>query len=236
MSLNKTLRAMGRPIRRGLFEFFGSDRYSRFALNGLDHLLRDRIALRGGFFIEAGANDGLNQSNSYFFEKFRGWRGLLIEPLPVLAARCRINRPRALVANVALVGDASVKSVRIASLNLMSKVTTLFISDSAQREYEALARSVQNLEPMEHVEAPARTLSSVLDELGICSIDLFSLDVEGYETEVLRGLDLSRHAPVYLLVETKVPDAILAMLGERYELVDRLTHHDYLFRLKPSAV
>ena len=34
----------------------------------------------GGFFVEAGAWDGITSSNTYFFEKELGWDGLLIEP------------------------------------------------------------------------------------------------------------------------------------------------------------
>ena len=34
----------------------------------------------GGFFVEAGAWDGEYLSNSLFFERERGWTGLLVEP------------------------------------------------------------------------------------------------------------------------------------------------------------
>lgn len=33
-----------------------------------------------GFYVEVGADDGENYSNSLFFEVFRNWRGILIEP------------------------------------------------------------------------------------------------------------------------------------------------------------
>ena len=56
-------------------------------LNGLDLRMLDHMDRRGGFFIEAGANDGLNQNNTYILEHAFGWRGMLIEPMPVLAER-----------------------------------------------------------------------------------------------------------------------------------------------------
>jgi hypothetical protein len=37
---------------------------------------------RGGFFIEAGAHDGVEASNTLYFEKKMGWTGLLVEPNP----------------------------------------------------------------------------------------------------------------------------------------------------------
>ena len=36
--------------------------------------------VKNGFFIEAGAHDGVNQSNTYLIEKVLGWNGLLVEP------------------------------------------------------------------------------------------------------------------------------------------------------------
>src|SRR5215469_15752453 len=92
-------------VRRPLFEAFGSDRYSYLALNDLDRKLKKYLDFENGSFIEAGGNDGLSQSNSYWFERFRGWRGLLIEPVPDQARQCRHNRPRAEVINTALVAD-----------------------------------------------------------------------------------------------------------------------------------
>ena len=37
---------------------------------------------RGGFFIEAGADDGELLSNTLYLEFKRGWTGLLVEPNP----------------------------------------------------------------------------------------------------------------------------------------------------------
>src|SRR5215469_1772751 len=107
-------------VRRPLFEAFGSDRYSYLALNDLDRKLKKYLDYENGSFIEAGGNDGLLQSNSYWFERFRGWRGLLIEAVPEQAELCRKNRPRAKVENVALVADPGTKSIRIKSARLMA--------------------------------------------------------------------------------------------------------------------
>ena len=38
--------------------------------------------LRNGFFIEAGAHDGVDISNTLYLEKQLGWTGILVEPNP----------------------------------------------------------------------------------------------------------------------------------------------------------
>src|SRR5437763_3006292 len=89
--------------RRLLFERLGSARYSTPALHRIDRKL-DRIIDRdGGVFVEAGGHDGFTQSNTYYLERFRGWTGVLVEPMPELAAEARRNRPGARIFECALV-------------------------------------------------------------------------------------------------------------------------------------
>ena len=45
--------------------------------------------LKGGFFIEAGANDAESDSDSLHFELNRGWGGLLVEPNPFSFQQCK---------------------------------------------------------------------------------------------------------------------------------------------------
>ena len=41
------------------------------------------INYKNGFYIDCGANDGVNQSNTWYYEKNLGWNGILIEPIPL---------------------------------------------------------------------------------------------------------------------------------------------------------
>ena len=184
------------------------------ALNELDRKLLRYLPKRGGTFIEVGANDGVSQSNTWFLENYRGWSGLLIEPMPDLAAMAKKFR-RAPVANVAL-GPTEMegKTIELVPSDLVTRVA----SDSGN--------------DARRISVPVRALSSLLDEHRLGAVDLFSLDVEGYEVEVLRGLDFSRHAPRFILVETAKPDEVAALLGGKYELREKFSYHDYLFALR----
>ena len=53
---------------------------SYFGLNGLDKKLEKYVDYENGFYVELGANNGINQSNSLFFELHKNWHGVLVEP------------------------------------------------------------------------------------------------------------------------------------------------------------
>ena len=71
-----------------------------------------------------------------------------------------------------------------------------------------------------------RALSSLIDECGLTRIDFLSLDVEGYEEHVLRGIDFTRHRPTFICVETLEAhhrSAVEQVLLPYYQLVEQLT-------------
>jgi len=124
--------------------------------------------------------------------------------------------------------------VSLVDVDLMTVTTPTSDLTADQVEHVASAERAQGIVRRE-VQAPGRTLSDCIDSAGLPRIDLLSLDVEGFELGVLAGLDLTRHAPAWALVETRDPDAVAEVLGSAYERVDRLSEHDWLFRRNGSA-
>jgi FkbM family methyltransferase len=224
------LREERRRRIRLLVEARGSARLSRPALHGMDVALDAIIDCDGGVFVEAGGHDGYTQSNTYYLERFRGWRGLLVEPMPELAAQARRNRPRAVVFECALVPfDHPADSLEMEFGDLWSTAA----GRAGAREW-VRGGLVLGWRDQRTVRVPARPLSELIDEAGLASVDLLSLDVEGWEVQALMGLDLDRHAPRWILVEMHDlqagRSAVGRVLGERYVEHCQLSPLDVLYR------
>ena len=203
-----------------------------YGLDGLDRKLEPYIDFDNGVFVEAGANDGVTQSNTAYFALHRGWRGLLVEPIPDLASRCRLARPESVVENCALVPvGADGHSVPMTFCGLMSVVDGGWSDPAAERTHVEIGKQIQSLETY-HVDVPGRCISALLDKHKIAHVDLLSLDVEGFERQALEGLDLSRHRPSFILVEARFREEIDDLLLPHYEAIAQLSHHDVLYRAR----
>ncbi|MBB5392535.1 MULTISPECIES: FkbM family methyltransferase [unclassified Herbaspirillum] len=220
----QTVKLLAKRLLRG--------KYS--SLNQLDRKLEKYVDYNNGYFVELGANDGVTQSNSLYFEKYRNWRGLLVEPAPQNYLKCRKNRsPEDSIYCAACVSfEYDSEFVRIAYSNLMSTPVSLEsdISDPlahAQQGDRFLARG----ETIFEFGAVARTLNSLLlDARAPKMIDFLSLDVEGAELEVLKGVDHKAFRFKYLLIECRDFARLNSYLTlQGYQFVEQLSGQDYLF-------
>lgn len=173
---------------RGLVEFR--------AQFGEDCLLYELFeGVQQGFFIEAGAFNGLDFSVSLAFERL-GWNGLLVEAIPQRAEECAKNRPLARVVHAALGAPDGPDTTTFTS-------TADFYGGMLSRRAdtsEALAPKVGAEVVTTNVTVPSRTLDSLLASHN-GPIDFVALDLEGGEPEALRGFTLSRFRPRVMLIE-----------------------------------
>ena len=202
----------------------GNGRYMYTGRFDLDASLARYLPLNGTF-LEVGANDGVLSSNTFSLENAHNWRGILIEPLPDLYRICRVARRRSYCVQAACVREARAGStVEFVAMDDVSIVrgARLDGDDGWLDRWRGRQQRV--------IRVPARTLSSIIDESPFDTVDFMSIDVEGGEFELLAGLDLDRHAPGWMLVETDLPERLSAVLAPAMEFVEALTFHDYLYR------
>ena len=205
---------------------------NKAAINNLDLKLEKYLNFNNGYFVELGGNDGISQSNTYFLEKNKNWKGVLIEPNPFLYHFCfhfRKNKGlnklfcNAVVSNK--YQDEFVKIITNDSAGLTAKVSAKKIKKHLPSSYNT---SINNL----YFAAEARTLDKILSISNSPHIiDFLSIDVEGYELEVLKGINFRKYKFKYLLLETKSHELITKFLTKKnYSFVQKITHHDFLFK------
>ena len=151
-----------------------------FGLNYLDKKILKYIDYDNGFYIELGANDGISQSNTLHFEKYKNWKGILIEPVKQKYDQCVNIRDKSnFFFNCACVSDEfEGDKIKLIYSNLRTMVDDKknLIDPNTHISKEDVKIYEKNYE----IECEARTLNSILEEVNAPKlIDFFSLDTEG---------------------------------------------------------
>lgn len=157
----------------------------------LDEMLKNQ---KNGFFVEVGCIDGRKFSNTLVFEE-RGWKGICVEAHDGYIALLKENRPNSVICHCAA-GEADEDATFYA--NARGSLSTL----DKTKEKEWIKGYKDYFSGFEEQKVSKVRLSSLFHQLGVVEIDVLSLDIEGYEIEALKGLDLTKHKPKILVVES----------------------------------
>lgn len=205
-------------------------------------MLREWLNKNIGFYVEAGCNDGVTQSNTLWLERL-GWSGLLIEPNKRKLEACRSYRsPTNIYENCALVSKEYKHMFIEGNFDEQDAANSLTAQiNIVLPDYDAhQAEAVKEKQSREMVSVPAKTLQSILDEYSIRFIDFMSLDVEGFEYQAMEGLDFTKNPPRIIQVETSTykyrVDKMIAYLDNKgYECLGPPSPeaiNDRLFKLR----
>lgn len=212
-------------------------RGGNYSINELDKQLEKYVDYDNGFFVELGANDGVSQSNSLYFEQRRGWKGVLVEPSPYNFILCKLNRsPKNFIfCNACVDFNYKEKYVDIQYANLMtiSKSLDLDLKNS-KHHIDTGKKHLKKYEEVFEFGSIAKTLTSILTYSNAPNlIDFLSIDVEGAELSVLQGIDFKKFNFKYILIEIRDFDKISAFLKKfNYQFVEKFSEHDYLFKFR----
>ena len=221
-----TIEAVLRRVRRGTKRAKPRASYAQYAE---DLVIEDLLGLRArgaraGVFVDIGANDPVRLSNTWRLYK-HGWSGIAIEPDPDLCARFARKRPRDLVV-CAAVGereeDLTFHRFYESALNTLDPDVA---ARAESRGWKIMSRELVRV----------RRLNAILEEHAsriAAGIDLLSIDAEGFDLAILRGLDLQRFRPRLVVFEVStdshVGESESAELLKRagYRLRARLYHSE----------
>jgi hypothetical protein len=157
-----------------------------------DHIFKGRP---GGFFVEAGAWDGITSSNTYFFEKELRWRGLLIEPDEESCAKISTNRSCG-ASNSLLWGEENTLDYISYHRKGLSGIKGI---KSHVNYLLNVKKGTWDIKSM-----TATTLQNILAKNNCPShMELLSLDVEGAEEFILKSFDFNLFSFEVILIETR---------------------------------
>ena len=181
---------------------------------GEDQFLNDYIFKnkKNGTYIELGALDGFDYSNTKFFEDTLNWKGILIEPHPDKFNLLKENRPNNFLFNnlISCHEEPLVFRYMIYDHAAASGVENTLPQEHFDNYFESNNEWVQSL-PQNKILIKPKKLSEIVRETNLTHIDLLSLDVEGHEYEVLQSWDFSIPIDVILI-------EVLGNQPEKHEL------------------
>jgi len=142
------------------------------------------------YFVEIGANDGKYLSNTFTLENTFGWNGLLSEVNSSLTQTLFLNRPKS--------------KIDVRAVDEISGILKVF-KQSKNSEYSALEGfSVHTDQFIDSISEVVETIN-LTDLLEECKspkcIDFLSIDTEGNEFDILKGLNFKMFRFNYIAVE-----------------------------------
>jgi FkbM family methyltransferase len=182
--------------------------------------------MRGGYFVEAGAGNGIEGSCTLVLERDYGWSGIGVEVNPRAHARLKERRAcrtdgRALYSQSGL------------SLEFVLIRGRVGLSGLAKHLRPSTRKLAEDGPRTEYLTVETVTLGDLLDQHAAPEIvHYLALDVEGAEPEILRGFPFDNPRKILALsIEGRHCDDILAAHGYRAVKnphTDKAFEHYYL--------
>lgn len=162
-----------------------------------------------GYFVDLGAYNGVEWSNTYGLAQ-SGWSGLLIEPNPKEYQSCQwlySNNPKVQVCNCAI-GNYTGKGYLYLG-GASSTIRQETIEEYSQVDW----LKIVGLTPDKCIECDVFTLDELLKRYDCpYRFEVLSIDIEGSERDVLQVFSINKWQPRMVIIETheKSKDKILS--------------------------
>ena len=151
----------------------------------LNHIFKNK---NDGFYIDVGCQHPIKNNNTYLLFK-KGWKGVNIDLDSVNIDLFNFFRPKDKNINSAV--SNNVETVKLFYYHQKSPINTLDENISLRQQAKIEKK----------IDIQTNTLENILDNYSINKIDLLTIDVEGFELKVLKGLNFDKYKPCVIVVE-----------------------------------
>lgn len=158
-------------------------------------------------FVQIGSNDGFTNDPLVRHSLSRGWRGVLVEPVPYVFRRLRERhrRNRRLRLENLAIGTRD-GTVPFYYLREWEGARYAWYDQIGSFSREHLLRHAAVLPGLErHIEQaaiPCLTFDSLCRRHDLATVDLIHIDAEGHDFQILTSIDLARYRPHLVLFES----------------------------------
>lgn len=160
--------------------------YCDFFANKREHYKENK-----GCYIEIGASDGVKFSNTKFFEDNMNFSGVLIEAEPGLYNVLQKTRPRNKLYNYAVSEKEGTLEFLVTNGPggpWVSGIESLL----SEKHKDVWHKDTKK------IAVESKKMSHIMNESGLQKVDIFSIDVEGAEYEVINTIDWN--IPIYVFI------------------------------------
>ena len=194
-----------------------------YAQEGEDILLKRIFEYRninnGGFYVDVGAHHPQRFSNTYFFYK-RGWKGINIDATPFSMKLFNELRERDI-------------NLEFAVSDKQETLTYYMFNEPALNSFDkelSLKRNLlEHYSILETKNINTITLENILDKYlpKNQDIDFLSIDVEGFDFQVLKSNNWEKYKPKVVLIEILAKDIENMLNSEVYIYMKKLNYIYY---------
>ena len=152
-----------------------------------------------GTFLEFGATNGIELSNSLMLEKEFDWTGVLAEPSPQWHPHLTNNRPNAVVLDSCIfTKTGETLDFFVSNVGELSTLDEFRDADASTMPGNAKARNEDGY----HGEVETISLNDVIEKFFSGEpVDYMSVDTEGSEFAILQRFNFKKYAPKVVTVE-----------------------------------
>jgi len=183
-------------------------------------------------FVDVGCNHPVKHNNSLFFERYMGFKVLAVDALPIHRLAWAKQRPQADLVITAVGSEEGV--IEFEEVEYDGHEGDMFSSvRGASGKSRGLDRRIRNV--------PITPLTKILQNRGLNSVGIMSIDIEGYEMQALQGIDFDEIEINVIILENNSEGTLGAdkirdfLIGKRYKFVARIWGMDDIFVLDSES-